>query len=198
MIQDTRLDYNDNNIKDVVNEKYTYYNESIRIKDNVINGNRLKIKHYPEIDGYCGTFFHIITKDSMNKEISCCPNRMIKCQKNFNYNPLMEGIYAQGQKRTICPHKISTMYLLEHFFTNPSILIWERLESTPKGKRIRIKLLDVKNKYLVILEKRKNGDIYYWTSYPIDYNYKLDKFKKEYHKYKDDTQHYMFEKIAYH
>lgn len=198
MLMEMLLDYNDDNIHDVIDDKYKFYNENIRILDNTINGNHLKVKHYPEVDGYCGTFFHIITKDYMNKEVSCCPNRMIKCKKDFMYNPLMGREYPKEKKRTICPHKISTMYILDGLFLNTSLLIWERSESTPNGRRIRIKLLDVKNRYLVVLEKRKNGDIYYWTSYPVDYDYKIEKFKKEYYKYKETTSHYELDKIEYH
>ena len=188
------LEFTNENIKEVVDDKYNLYNNKVKISENTVDEKKLKIKHYPEVDGYCGTFFHIITKDFFNKEISCCPNNLIKCQKDFKYNPLMGCDYSDNKKRTICPHKMNTMHILINFFKEDGLLVWERSESTPKGRRIRIKIFSLRHKYLVILEKRKNGDVYYWTSYPVDHKYKVEKFKKEYSKYKDTTPKYIFSK----
>lgn len=177
------LHYTNDNIKEIVEEKHLYFCNQIKPKERFVNKTKIKWKTYPLVDNKDGTYFHIITKDASGSEGSCCPNILIKCDKDFSYNPLMDDKYKE--KRFICPHKIQSMIQLENFFKRDDLKIWSRIESTPRGRRERIKALDVKNKYLVILDKRKNGDILFWTAYPVDYTFKLNKFLKEFNKYKN-------------
>ena len=46
-----------------------------------------------------------------------------------------------------------------------------------------IKFLDEEKKYIVILEEKPNGSIVFWTAYPIDYNHKVEKLKKQFYRY---------------
>lgn len=178
------VEYTNDNIKEILNEKENYYINNIKLPNIYINNINIGWKTYPLIDKYDGTFFHIISKSFLNQDISCCPNRLIKCPKTFEYNPMLVEDYKDNQKRMICPHKIQCLYILKGYFSNNKLLIWSRLETTPKGKRERIKLLNVEQKYIVILEVKPNGKILFWTGYPIDFNYKVNKFIKEYNRYK--------------
>lgn len=173
------LEYTNENIEQIVNEKYKYYQKEIRPLDVYIDGERIRWKRYPLIDGKDGTYFHLITKDYHNKDGYCCPNLIIKCDRDFDYNPMMSDNYKEYEKRTICGHRIQCLYLIPEILRGNNILIWFREESTPKGLRKRIKLLDTANKYVIILDKRNDGSVLYWTSYPVD-NRRIERFKKEY------------------
>ena len=182
-MDDFITDYNDDNIRKILDEKEQYFKDNIKLPNIFINNINIGWKSYPLIDNYDGTYFHIISKSFMNQDISCCPNRVIKCPRMFSYNPMMSDKYTDRQKRAICPHKIQCLYILNNYFSNTNLLIWSRSESTPKGKRTRIKLLDKERKYIVILEVKPNGTILFWTGYPIDFDYKIKKFEKEYARY---------------
>lgn len=180
------IDYNDKNIKEILNEKEKYYFKNIKSPNIFINNKNIEWKSYPLIDNYDGTYFHLISKSFLDQDISCCPNRIIKCPRIFKYNPMLSDDYPDNKKRAICPHKIQCLYILNKYFSNDNLLIWSRLESTPKGKRTRIKLLDKEKRYIVILEIKPNGRILFWTGYPIDFNYKIARFEKEYNRYKSN------------
>ncbi len=184
------FEYTDKNIKSIIDEKYIFYLQHIKLDNIYINHENIKWKKYPLVDNYDGTFFHLISKDYINSDMACCPNLIIQCPKLFKYNPLMLDQIEENKKRMICPHKIQCLYILKNYFSNNKLLIWSRMESTPNGKRTRIKLLNQEKKYIVILEKRKNGAILFWTGYPIVYDYKLKKFEKEYLRYSRDCDHY--------
>ena len=177
------LEYSDKNIKTILDEKEKFYFKYIKLPNIYINNKNIGWKSYPLIDNYDGTFFHLASKSYKDQDISCCPNLLIKCPKIFKYNPMMSDVYNDNQKRAICPHKIQCINHLQNFFSKKDLLIWSRLETTRKGKRTRIKILDKTNKYIVILEVKTNGSIIFWTGYPVDFNYKIRKFEKEYDKY---------------
>ena len=178
-------EYTNDNIKAIVHSKYKYYLEKIKPIPIHINGTRATWKDHPKIDNMDGTYFHLITKDYKNKDGFCCPNRIIKCEKNFDYNPMMSDEYKENEKRTLCGHRIQCLYVIPKTLASDSknLLIWSREESTPRGRRIRIKILNKDDKYFIIFDKRKNGKIVYWTSYPVN-EIKIDKLTKEYEKNK--------------
>lgn len=45
-------------------------------------------------------------------------------------------------------------------------------------------MFDDKNDYMIILEERKNGDIYFVTGYPIEYSSRKRRLIKEYENFK--------------
>lgn len=186
-MDDFIFEYTNENIEEIVNNKFEYYKSNIRSLQIFFGEKRMGWKKYPLVDGKDGTYFHLITKDYQNKDGYCCPNMIIKCDRNFNYNPMMSDEYPDDKKRTICGHRIQCLYLIPYIFQDSNVLIWSREESTPKGLRIRIKLLDEENKYIIILDKRKDGTILYWTSYPIDEK-KINRFKKEYEQNKNNIE----------
>ena len=176
-------EYNDDNIKSIIIEKERFFHDKIQSQNLEINSKTIKWKKYPLVDRFDGTYFHIITKSYLNQDISCCPNRIISCPRIFSYNPLMDPSIPDNKKRAICPHKIQCIYVLEKFFENPQLLSWDNMETTPQGRRKRIKFLDEEKKYIVILEEKPNGSIVFWTAYPIDYNHKVEKLKKQFYRY---------------
>ncbi|WP_418748279.1 hypothetical protein [Faecalibacillus intestinalis] len=182
-MDDFIIEYTNENIREILDNKEKYYLEKIKLPNIYINNINIGWKSYPLIDKYDGTFFHLASKGYKDQDLSCCPNLVIQCPKIFDYNPMMSDDYNDNQKRAICPHKIQCMNHLENFFNNDDLLIWSRRETTKKGKRTRIKILDRNNKYIVILEVKPNGTILFWTGYPIDFNYKIKKFENEYNKY---------------
>ena len=174
------FEYTNSNIKDIVDEKYDYYINEIKPLQIEINGIIATWKSFPMYDGKDGTYFHLITKDYQNKDGYCCPNLLIKCDKNFDYNPMMNSGIPDNKKRTICGHRIQCLYLIPEmlFEDNNNLLIWSREESTPQGRRTRIKILDENRKYFIVFDKRNTGKMVYWTSYPVNTK-KIEKFKKE-------------------
>lgn len=186
-MDDFIFEYTNDNIEDIVNEKYKYFVNNIKNMKISINGKSVEWKRYPLIDNKDATFFHLITKDYHDKDGYCCPNSIIKCDRNFKYNPMMSDNYDENSKRTICGHRIQCLYLLPEYFLNDDIKVWSREESTPMGLKTRIKALDIKNKYVVIFDERHNGKIFFWTSYPINDD-KISHFIKEYEANKDNRK----------
>lgn len=184
-MDDFIYEYTNENIEEIVNSKYKFFIENIRNLQIFINDKRVGWKKYPLIDCKDGSYFHLITKNYHDKDGYCCPNIIIKCEKNFDYNPMMSSEYKEGEKRNICGHRIQCLYLIPEILKSKNTLIWSRVETTPKGKRTRIKFLDVKNKYIIIFDERNDGTILFWTSYPINDN-KIERFISEYNTNKNN------------
>lgn len=176
------LEYTNSNIERIVKERYNYYQTEIKSLDISIDNHSVGWKRYPLVDNMDGTYFHLITKDYLNKEGYCCPTQFIKCDRVFDYNPMMAEEYADDKKRTICGLRILRLKTVRDMIVNnEGLLVWQREESHKKGLRTRIKILDEKNKYFIVFDKRSNGSIYYWTSYPV-YSHTIERLKKEYNR----------------
>jgi len=64
------------------------------------------------------------------------------------------------------------------------IKIWENERHTKKGKQISICIWFESKEYLIILRKRNNY-ILFWTSYPVTVLHRKIKLEKEYNSYKN-------------
>ena len=126
-----------------------------------------KWKRFPTVDEKDATFFHLITVGYKDRDTYCCPNRSIHCIRDFKYQPMMGEEYSLEQKRTICGFRIQSLPLLIKTFQKQDNLIWEEVRSTHSGKKTRIDILNQENKYFVVLEKRKSGDVLLWTAFPV-------------------------------
>jgi len=139
-------------------------------KEHYLNGNTIKFKgtrisykRYPEKNGYHSTFWHLTTFDYYNN------------QKEEERLPDM-----QRCERIRWPKAI----ILNHSCDDPNcdcnkIKVWEMVE---KGDR-RIKILYQDQGYLVVLSKRSDY-ILLWTAFQIDKSHRLDKYIKQYERFK--------------
>ncbi len=184
------FEFTNANIEEKVFEYYGYYLRLFTKSKNYINDKEIYLKRFPDIEGFDRPYFHMITMEYTNKKCSC-PRILILCEKTFKYNPLLdESVLLKNEKpREICPNRMIALPSLEGFF-NKKLLIWEEQESVKgKGLKTRIKCYSVEDEYLIILDKRNNGDIYFVTSFPIEYNWKKTKLMDKYNQYLKQQEH---------
>lgn len=164
-------------LQEKIEKKYQIYQENILNKENYYNDLKVIPKLEPQIDGKCGTFFHMITK---KKEPVPCDKGACyyNCNKTYEYNPLMEN---EEEKRMICQKRLDKINYLKDFDIS-KYKIYEKLESTTKGKKHRIILIDEEHSYIYVLEHHKTY-ILLWTGYDIP-KWRLNKELKKYEEYK--------------
>jgi len=126
-------------------------------------GNPLSVKMKPFRNGYCATFWHMITEGPDENNRIILPDRCYKL-------PWVKAVISN------C--------------TDPSVVIWENTRG--KNTRIclwynRSDGILKPDSYLVVLEKRieSSGRVVYlpWTAYPVDRAHTARKLEKEYQNY---------------
>lgn len=170
-------EYNDENIRLLVDSHYQNY---INLFFNHINYyNKIEIyrKRFPDVDGYEKSYFHLITKEYKPSDCDCMSPFVI-CNHPFSYNPLID----EKMPRELCPIRITATNCLPNYF-NRDLKIWTKVLSK-QGLKKRILCFDDKNDYMIMLEERKNGDIYFVTGYPIEYSSRKRRLIKEYENFK--------------
>ena len=183
-MSDYLFEFTNSNIEEKVNEYYSYYLNLFTKTKNYINGKEIFLQRFPVIEGYDRPYFHMITMKYEDKKCSC-PRIQIKCERVFAYNPLLDDavLLPNEKPREVCPNRMIALPSLDNFF-NKQLLIWEEKESVNgKGLKTRIKCFSLIDDYLIILDKRNNGDIYFVTSYPIEYGWKKQKMIDKYNEY---------------
>lgn len=174
------LVFSNNNIKNIVDNNYNNYELLFNKSKNYINGLEIYKKKYPIIDHkYECAYFHLITKEYAKNNECNCTNPFIKCEHPFSYNPLIND----NKPREICPIRANATSCYDGFFCR-DLKIWSKTISRG-GRKKRICCLDQVNKYLMVLEERPNGDIYFVTGYPIEYTCRMNKLLNEYNKSKN-------------
>lgn len=172
------LIYTNCNIETKVDDQYKNYLSLFQESINYINSKEIYRQRFPDIDGYDMSYFHTITKSYNHKNPSCdCPNRLITCEHPFSYNPLI----AHKNPREICPHRLFSVHCLKDFF-NKELYIW-RKDISQRGIKHRICCYCPKDDYMIVLEERNNGDIYFKTAYPIEFSSRRRRLLEEYNKY---------------
>lgn len=184
-MQDNNFTYNDDNIKSLVRSHYHYYLKLFSETINYINSKEIFRKRFPDIYGYDYAYFHMISKDYKNNQECDCQNPFIICEHPFIFNPLID----KNNPREICPIRVKATNALPGFFDR-SLKIWSKKISRG-GLKERICCYDQENDYLIVLEARKNGDIYFVTGYPIEYKFRRNKLLKEYEKSKNNGIHFF-------
>ena len=163
-------------LNEKIERKYQIYQNNIINKENYYKDLKVIPKSYPEIDGKCGTFFHMITK-TMEKipcKSGCCK---YNCQELYEYNPLIEN---EDEKRMICQKRLDKISYLENFDIS-QYKSYEKMQTTPKGKKHRIILIDEVHSYIYVLEHHKTY-VLLWTAYDIP-KWKLKKELRNYEEY---------------
>lgn len=172
------ITYSNNNIVELVNSHYSNYINLFIESKNYYNGIEIYRKRFPDVDGFELAYFHIISKEYNQKKECACSNPFIICMHPFGYNPIILDKYS----REICPIRIIATSCLPNYF-NRQLKIWKKSLSK-NGHRERILCFDDVNDYLIVLEERTNGNIYFVTGYPIEYSNRKAKLLKEYENYK--------------
>lgn len=170
------MENRDIKLKEKIEKKYQIYQENILEKENYYKGLRVIPKSYPEIDGKCGTFFHMITRkeEPIPCKLGYCN---YKCSKIYEYNPLINN---EEEHRMICQKRLDKISYLKNFDIS-KYKSYEKMVSTPKGKKHRIVLIDDVNSYIYVLEHHKTY-VLLWTAYDIP-NWKMKKELKKYEEY---------------
>ncbi len=143
-------------------------------------------KNLPLIDGMSGTYFHLITVTAKDMDTYCCPNRIIKCDRYFSYNPMMGPGFSDNEKRSICGHRIQCLPLFLKTMEKSDNLIWEEDRSTKNGKKHRIQILNQQDQYFIVLERRNNGKMIFWTAFPVSRE-RISDLKRKYNKHKSSV-----------
>ena len=172
------MENRDIKLKEKIEKKYQIYQENILEKENYYNDLKVIPKSFPEIDGKCGTFFHMITK---KEEIVPCKlgHCKYRCPKVYNYNPLIDDT---EEHRMICQKRLDKIDYLKDFDIG-KYKAYEKYMSTPKGKKDRIVLIDEEHNYIYVLENHKTY-ILLWTGYDIP-KWKMKKELNNYQEYID-------------
>lgn len=170
------MENRDIKLQEKIEKKYQIYQENILEKDNYYNELKILPKSYPIIDGKCGTFFHMITK---KQEPIPCEKGLCRynCQKIYEYNPLID---SEEEHRMICQKRLDEIDYLKNFDIS-KFKSYEKMQSTSKGKKHRIVLIDEENSYIYVLEHHKSY-ILLWTGYDIP-KWKLKKELEKYEEY---------------
>ena len=172
------MENRDNKLKEKIEKKYQIYQKNILEKENYYNDLKIVPKSFPEIDGKCGTFFHMITKKE--EALPCKAGHCkYKCNKVYEYNPLIKN---EEEHRMICQKRLDKIDYL-NCFDITKYKAYEKIVSTGKGRRHRIVLIDEEHNYIYILENHKTH-ILLWTGYDIP-NWKMKKELKNYQEYID-------------
>lgn len=180
--------YTEQNIETIVKHKYFAVFLDIQAKRYYLDSKPILWKNLPQVDGMSGTYFHLITVTASEMGTYCCPNKIIHCDRHFSYNPLMGPEYAEKDKRSICGHRIQCLPLFFKTMTKLDNLIWKEDRSTQNGKKHRIHILNQSDKYLIVIELRNNGNLLFWTAYPVDRG-RISDLKRRYKKHKPVSSH---------
>ena len=166
----------DEKLKEKIEKKYQIYQENVKNNDLKYNDLNIYPKSYPEIDGKCGTFFHMITT-----KLEPIPCKLGHCKYNctnlYEYNPLLND---ETEARMICQKRLDCIDYLKNFNIE-KYKAYEKYVSSPKGIKHRIILIDEEHSYIYVLENHKTH-ILLWTGYDIPY-WKLKKELKNYEQY---------------
>ena len=170
------MENRDIKLQEKIEKKYQVYQKNILEKENYYKELKVTPKSYPEIEGKCGTFFHMITK---KKEPVPCKLGHCKysCKEVYKYNPLIDN---EEENRMICQKRLDKIDYLEDFDIS-KYKAYEKMQTTPKGKKHRIVLIDEKHDYIYVLEHH-GTHILLWTAYDIP-KWKLKKELKKYEEY---------------
>lgn len=170
------MENRDIKLQEKIDKKYEIYQENILNNDIKYNDLRIVPKSYPEIDGKCGTFFHMITKKK--EDIPCkLGHCMYNCNKLYQYNPLIND---KVEPRMICQKRLDKIEYLKDFNIE-NYKCYEKMMSTSKGRKHRIVLIDEEHSYIYVLEHHGTY-ILLWTAYDIP-KWKLKKELENYNKY---------------
>lgn len=119
----------------------------------------------------------MITKDYEENKKCVCPRTGMICEHPFEYNPWINNKFP----REICPNRIIATVCLVDFFKQ-DLLVWEKVESK-KGVKNRIICYSTRDDYVIVLERRNDGDIYLVTGYPVEFRHRKDMLMKQYNNY---------------
>jgi len=149
-------DYGDN-WERYLNVLYYFYIKDFIENKPIYYGKRLAVKKYPLIDGKEATFWHIIQEGQ--KEEQRIPD-LRRCERIRWPKAIIENC------------------------NKCKIKIWENERQTKKGKQVSICIWFESKDYLIILRKRNNY-ILFWTSYPVTASHRKIKLEKEFNSYKN-------------
>ena len=114
-------------------------------------------KKHPEIDGMCGTFWHIITEGDSDSRV---PD-VDRCERIDWPRALLDAFCASYPQRT------------------DGRIVWWRTERGGK-KRIVIALWDFS--YVVVIDDRPKYAML-WTAYPVERRHRRDSLRREHDDY---------------
>ncbi|MBN2771779.1 MAG: hypothetical protein JXR90_13885 [Spirochaetes bacterium] len=184
-----------------IDRLYAYYLEELKADDFRYKGKFIYHKTQPTVDGKDGGFWHIITKEYLDKYnapiiLPCTakngfPVCMHPCRIFQDYDPFRteQITYTNGntaQPRYICMNRCERINwikpIIKEAENNPANLkIWEKQYS---ANQINTHIWYEQKSYLIVLGRWKKEDKYnLLTSFATEYNDKKRQCQKEYQRY---------------
>jgi hypothetical protein len=136
---------------------YQIFKEDFVDSKPVYRGTQLRLKRYPLVEGKEATFYHMTHKGDNEKYREPDIRRM---------------------ERIAWPRPVIDDS--EH----PYLKVWRNIRRGRGGKKERILILHTEERYLVVLDDRKNY-ILPWTAYLLRSEHELDKKLQEYERYQN-------------
>lgn len=134
---------------------YSIYKVDFLDSHPVFKNLKVMVKKLPVVNGKVSNFWHLIqTAYETKNECDRIPD-FRRCERVRWPRPIIEN------------------------HTDGSVLVWENCRHTKSGIQNNICLWLKENEYLVILRKR-NGYVLFWTGYPVSEEHTKRKLEKEY------------------